>query len=190
MRAVQLAIALAASAAAMSSVPALAQSGSQVQSDQTAPPASAASVVPSSPADVPALELVCHGQGTHVQVGLSALFAFSGRRAAQGFGVSGNNIQGADAVRVRIKGPESAVRLPRDLYASKLHNSAPDGWLKLTEVETTPKEIKGKIDLFFTSHPQLRIDRDTGDIEINGNGDFAYAGNCDKAPAPDAAPKF
>lgn len=135
------------------------------------------------------LELVCHGQGRHNQATFNSIFAFSGGRSAQGFGVSSQSVQSADTVRVRIHGQESTVRIPRELYSGKFHNSAPDGWLKLIDVETTPTEIKGKVDFFLMSHPQLRIDRDTGDIEIHGNGAFNYSGNCEKAPT-ETTPKF
>jgi hypothetical protein len=126
-----------------------------------------------SPAAAADLRLLCSGSGTADKTDTIT----TQRRNAKGE-ISHSTTQVDDPrpftgdAEVQITDGTGRIRLPR-VFLPDLHGGK-DGWFELRGLVVNDRTITAKAALSIFDHPNVRIDRMTGTIEINGNvGDFA-----------------
>jgi len=56
---------------------------------------------------------------------VASALAFSGAASAQAVGLASQRAETENAIRVRLREGDDAVRVPRELFAGKLHKAPP-----------------------------------------------------------------
>jgi hypothetical protein len=138
----------------------------------TQPPANA-----STPDNGLTLRLICRGTGEHRVENYGTAFAFSGRGNSTAFGVGTQTNQFGDQMDIDIDAGTVRVRVPRRMLP-KLHGGE-GGWFDVGELLIGADEITGKVKLNFNEHPNLRIDRRSGSVALDGKVG-SFAGQCEK----------
>jgi hypothetical protein len=138
------------------------------------------------PARAQTLKLVC--EGMHAQKGE---IDYHPRLAHEG-GPAAGNTPGLDPapvtevkrrIRVEINGTTGRVRLP----AAMVHEDR-DDWVALSGLAVDEDEITGHFSTGKFRSERLRIDRQSGEIQLRGAS--AFDGTCDKAPDTPPQRKF
>jgi hypothetical protein len=92
-------------------------------------------------------------------------------------------VESRGRVRVRLAAGGGELKLPSTVPGGG------DKWLRLTEAEIGPDEIRGRLNFgLMRGASRVIIDRRTGDIELEGSLNFS--GSCEKAPDEPEARKF
>lgn len=79
-------------------------------------------------------------------------------------------------IDVEIDGNVGRIRMPRALLPPA--HGGKDGWFALKALATNDREITATVPLNFLSAPKLRLDRISGQIEIEGAKGF-FSGQCE-----------
>ena len=139
-----------------------------------------------TPASAEKLTLRCDGIGTFPQMQGETVSVTGDVNLS-----ASNEHVGAGAVRdrmlVEINDEMIRVRLPRAIVPP-INSGGADGWWTLSDPKVTEAEITGKLRLNPFNKPVVRIDRQTGDIEVQGSFKMSFRGTCDVANP--AARKF
>jgi len=144
----------------------------QALADQPAP-----TPAPATQPDSPALQLVCRGTGEHKVLMGGSAFGFSGNRSAFAFGSSQQLSQFGEQLDVSVSEGKAKVRVPRR-FLPPLHGGD-GGWFDVSELAIGDSEITGKVAINFANHPNLRIDRRSGAVSLDGKVG-SFAGQCEK----------
>lgn len=91
-------------------------------------------------------------------------------------------------VSLAFEGETARIRMPRAMLPT-FGPKTQDGWLQLSEVQITDRQLAGKVTLNAFNKPTVKIDRTTGDIEIRSLL-LAYSGACERGPDDPEARKF
>jgi hypothetical protein len=123
------------------------------------------------------LTLICDGTatvGTTTSAGTSVY-------SSQGTTTANTTVYGTDQLRerltVRVVEGTVAVRMPASLQPP-IGGRGNDGWRQLTDVQITDEEIRGRFSYNWLNRPSVRIDRMTGDIEVDAMGQTGFRGTC------------
>lgn len=149
----------------------------------------AAAILSASPAIAEPLHLLCAGGGAANRVHQTTGSAWSNNGDyASGTAYSQSSVGFDDQVDIELgDNGASRIRMPRAMLPPIRGGAG--GWFEVSKVERTQDEIKGVIQVNFINSPKLRIDRRTGQININGKaGDFS--GTCRKYDPAAAAQQF
>lgn len=134
-----------------------------------APPAAVELV---SPAE---FHLLCHGTGQNQVATTSSGVGFF-KHLALAFGSSTQVQNFDDDVRVDIQGNTPRITLPGRFLAA-IHRTVTT--YTITPLAIDDDAISGKISINWANHPNFRINRHTGVIEVDGSlGHFT--GKCEK----------
>lgn len=123
------------------------------------------------------LRLICRGTGEHRVENFGTAFAFSRRGTSTAFGVGTQMDQFGEQLDIDIISGRVKVRVPRRMLP-KLHGGV-NGWFDVSELVIEADEIRGKVKLNFNEHPNLRVDRRTGSVALDGKVG-SFAGQCEK----------
>ena len=123
------------------------------------------------------LRLICRGTGEHRVENYGTAFAFSGRGNSTALAVGTQMNQFGDQMDIDINAGKVRVRVPRRMLP-KLHGGE-GGWFDVGELVIGGDEITGKVRLNFNEHPNLRIDRRSGSVSLDGKVG-SFAGQCEK----------
>jgi len=130
--------------------------------------------------------LICVGAGTANKLASASVYGSAGWANVLVSRESGFD----DQVNVDLywdRPSESRIRLPRKMLPAL--RGGKDGWFELGKLERSDKEITAKAQVNFVNSPNVRIDRLTGAIAINGKaGD--YSGVCQPYNPETATAKF
>jgi hypothetical protein len=130
--------------------------------------------------------LICVGEGTANKLAQASIYGSNGWANAYANRESGFE----DQVNIDIywdRPEDSRIRLPRKMLPPL--RGGKGGWFELGKLARTEKEITAKAQVNFANSPNVRIDRLTGAISINGKaGD--YSGVCQPYDPEQAKPKF
>lgn len=132
------------------------------------------------PSDGPSgftMHLICRGTGERKVVTAGSAFAFSGGNSASAFGAHQQLSQFGEQLDIDIQGGAGKARVPRR-FLPTIHGGE-GGWFEVRDLNVTPDEITGKIAISFNQHPNLRIDRRSGAVSLDGKVG-AFAGQCEK----------
>jgi len=123
------------------------------------------------------LILLCEGSAT---LGTSST-ASTSIYGSGGTTTANTTVYGTDQVRervtVRVGDGTVEARLPASMSPA-LSGRGSDGWRQLTDVRITSEEITGRFSYNWLNRPTVRIDRLTGDIEIDAMGQTGFRGTC------------
>jgi len=132
---------------------------------------------PSDDASGFTLHLICRGTGERKVVTAGTATAFSGGNSATAFGTRQQLSQFGEQLDIDIQAGAGKARVPRR-FLPALHGGD-GGWFEVRDLNVTPDEITGKIAINFNQHPNLRIDRRSGAVALDGKVG-AFAGQCEK----------
>ncbi len=104
-------------------------------------------------------------------------FAFSGNRSAQAFGTSTQSDQFGEQMDIDVHNGSARVRVPRR-FLPPFHGGD-GGWFDVSNLVVNDDEITGKVQINFAQHPNLRIDRRSGSVALDGKVG-SFAGQCEK----------
>ena len=123
------------------------------------------------------LILLCEGVAT---VGTAAT-AGTHVYGPEGSASANTTVYGSDRISerltVRVGDGTVEVRLPASMNPP-LSGRGSDGWRALTDVQITDEEIRGRFSYNWINRPAVRIDRMTGDMEIDAMGQTGFRGTC------------
>lgn len=123
------------------------------------------------------MHLICRGTGERKVATTGIGWAFSGRRSATAVGTSEQLSQFGEQLDIDIQSGAGKARVPRR-FLPAIHGGD-GGWFALRDLVVTPDEITGKVAISFNQHPNLRIDRRSGAVALDGKVG-AFAGQCEK----------
>jgi hypothetical protein len=124
-----------------------------------------------------AMRLICRGTGERSVMGLSWGSAFSGRHSASFVGGSSQLSQFGEQMDIDIDGSVAKARVPRR-FLPPAHGGE-GGWFAVKDLVITDDAITGKVAINFAQHPNLRIDRRSGSVALDGKVG-SFAGQCEK----------
>ena len=123
------------------------------------------------------LILLCEGVAT---VG-TATTAGTHVYGPEGSASANTTVYGSDRISerltVRVGDGTVEVRLPASMNPP-LSGRGSDSWRALTDVQITDEEIRGRFSYNWINRPAVRIDRMTGDMEIDATGQTGFRGTC------------
>jgi hypothetical protein len=134
------------------------------------------------------LHLVCLGAGSANRVTQTWGNAWNNSGDNVTASILGNrDVPFQDQVNLWIEADEGRLRMPPAMLPGL--RGGENGWFELREINISDGEITAKVAVNFINKPNLRLDRYSGAISINGKaGD--YSGQC-QVYRPDAtATKF
>lgn len=141
------------------------------------PPVAAAPAAPEA-GNALTMHLICKGTGERKVVMGASGFAFgSTGQSAWGFGTRQNLSQFNEQMDIDIVNGKARARVPRR-FLPALHGGD-GGWFDVQDFSVAENEITGKVAINFTNHPNLRIDRRSGSVALDGKVG-AFAGQCEK----------
>lgn len=123
---------------------------------------------PEAPAAAAPTHLICTGAASKEEdtETLSSLLSGTSRP---------ERVETQDSVTFRLTDTGGEARLPKRIQSA--HKEDREGWFPLVEFKRADDEITGKIRLHSMYKPRFRLDRLTGQVNINGTlGDFT--GTC------------
>lgn len=127
------------------------------------------------------LILLCEGVAT---VG-TATTAGTHVYGSEGSATANTTVYGSERISerltVRVGDGTIDVRLPASMTPA-VSGRGNDGWRALTDVQISDDEIRGRFSSNWINRPTLRIDRLTGDIEIDAMGATGFRGTCARQP--------
>ncbi|SMF61689.1 hypothetical protein [Allosphingosinicella indica] len=130
--------------------------------------------------------LVCFGEGQRPELATRYGWQWNERRGRYDYG-NRTEIAPRDfdaAVTVQVWGDGGRILLPRKLIPP-INSRGNDGWWDLTNVDEGPDQIRATYRLNGLNRPKVTIDRRSGRISIQGTGDYAFRGTCDRADGDD-----
>lgn len=133
------------------------------------------------------LELTCVGGGEATKHHSATAFAAGSEGSAWGSEIYTTESSFQDQVDVRLFSGNDRIRLPRHMLP--LIHGGDNGWIKLSEIIATERDITASADVNLANHPKVRIDRVTGVINIVGKAGN-YVGDCRKFDPQVEKPKF
>ncbi len=80
------------------------------------------------------------------------------------------------------------IRMP-PVMTPPINVGSDAGWWTVDRLNVTPTEITGRFTLNLFNKPSIRIDRVRGSIEVDGNFDYYFLGDCERIEMP-TAPRF
>ncbi len=144
-----------------------------------------------APAWAEDLSLACSGQGTYQDAnGSTATFHnYSTGQSTSVYGTTtGQGIVPNAAVGFEMTDAGARIRMP-PVMTPPLNVGSDAGWWTVDRLSVTPTEITGRFTLNFLNKPTVRIDRVRGSIEVDGNFDYYFLGDCERIETP-TAPRF
>ncbi|WDF72937.1 hypothetical protein [Novosphingobium sp. KACC 22771] len=114
-------------------------------------------------------------------MGSSGLAFGSSGQSAWGIGSHQNLSQFGEQLDIDIQNGKARARVPRR-FLPTLHGGD-GGWFDVIELAIGDSDIKGKVAINIANHPNLRIDRRSGSVALDGKVG-AFSGQCEKF-APD-----
>ncbi|HUD92640.1 hypothetical protein [Sphingobium sp.] len=152
------------------------------ESPSYAAPDQAPVMVDGQPVD---MGLVCFGDGQRPGVANSYGWTWDHDRKRY---VYGNRVemtaQQFDAsVMLQFWPGGGRIKLPRKLVPPIHSRGTEDGWWDVYNVSMQPDRISGEYRLNGLNKPRILINRVSGQISINGTGDYAFRGSCDTVDA-------
>lgn len=96
--------------------------------------------------------------------------------------------QAQDRILVEINDTGGRIRPPKIMLPPIRGGGAGDGWWAFTKLDVGETEISAKFSINVLNKPSVRIDRSTGDIEVQGFQNTRFVGRC--AVADPAERKF
>ena len=143
----------------------------------TTPPSEPAS--PAAPAAIAAetsFHLVCRGAGQNQVMTYSSGVGFFGALgAAFGSHSQVNNFE--DEFRIDIEGASATATIP-GRFVAPIHLKKTN--FEIKPLQITADEISGKLVVNWANHPNIRVNRRTGVLEMDGSlGN--YSGKCQKS---------
>lgn len=143
-----------------------------------------------SPALADDLSLACSGQGTHQDAsGTTATFHnYSTGQSTSAYGTTAGQGVTAAAVSFELTDAGARIRMP-PVMTPPINVGSDAGWWTVDRLNVTPTEITGRFTLNLFNKPSIRIDRVRGSIEVDGNFDYYFLGDCERIATP-TAPRF
>lgn len=135
--------------------------------------------------DVLELSLLCEGSGTITQQ-VDTTYQAQNNSGQNGSATitEQQTVNFNDQLKVKIANGEGQVEMPRQMLP--VIRGGKDGWFRMTNLKIGNDQIKGKVYLSFMDKPDIRIDRMSGSVNINGNvGNFS--GKCQPYDATERA---
>ena len=134
------------------------------------------------------LNLVCLGSGGANQSNAVRTNRYDSEGNSEWGTIIGNRtVPFEDQVNLWIEADEGRLRMPRVMLP--MIRGGDDGWFKLQNIEVTDEVITAKVAVNFLNRPDLRIDRYTGVISLNGKAGN-YVGNCQRYEPENARRRF
>ncbi len=143
-----------------------------------------------SPVFADELSLACSGQGTYQDASgtTATFFNYSTGQSTSAHGTTTG--QGVTTAAVGFELTESGARIRMPPVMTPPINVGSDaGWWTVDRLNVTPTEITGRFTLNLFNKPSIRIDRVRGSIEVDGNFDYYFLGDCERIETP-TAPRF
>jgi hypothetical protein len=136
------------------------------------------------------LLLSCSGIGSQIAPSVSFGSAYSSS-AGSVTGTSTNYgvRESPDLTIVEIRDGVGRIRVPATIIPP-IHTGGTGGWWALSDILMGEDEISAKFSLNFMDKPKVVIDRRTGQISINGFGQWDFRGSCEAVDTSVAARKF
>lgn len=134
----------------------------------------------SSPALADDLLLRCEGQGTFASTQSGVTTAVNPNTGDVVTGVRTTNGQSTiyGVVRFRLEGDTAFISTPV-VMDPPINRSPVDGWREVERLSISETEITGRFVLNRLNRPQIRLDRYTGSITIEGRFRYSFQGECD-----------
>lgn len=92
--------------------------------------------------------------------------------------VTANQRAMAGEVHLEASPADGRVKLPNALLPPVRNGDVANGWRPLQAVQLADADLSARIGLSVLDQPQLRLDRQTGQIELTGFGGSAFSGRC------------
>lgn len=143
-----------------------------------------------SPALADDLALACSGQGTYQDAsGTTATFHnYRTGQSTSAFGTTTGQGVTAAAVGFELTAAGARIRMP-PVMTPPINVGSDAGWWTVDRLNVTPTEITGRFTLNLFNKPSIRIDRVRGSIEVDGNFDYYFLGDCERIEMP-TTPRF
>lgn len=124
------------------------------------------------------MRLICRGTGERKVATLGSAFAAgSNGQSAWALGSHQQLSQFGEQLDIDIQGGKGRARVPRR-FLPPLHGGD-GGWFEVQELVIDADQITGKVAINFANHPNLRIDRRSGSVALDGKVG-SFAGECEK----------
>ena len=123
------------------------------------------------------MHLICRGTGERKVATFGSAYAFSGSRSAYALGSGQQLSQFGEQLDVDIQSNKGKVRVPRRFLPA--FHGGDGGWFDVQELAISDVEITGKVAINFAQHPNLRIDRRSGSVALDGKVG-SFSGQCEK----------
>lgn len=139
-------------------------SSSATVSPKPQPPPPAPPAEPVQPAVPPvaarnAIHLACTGHGTALQAGSIHRKDF------------------VEGITLELPDPQTGRAHLPEILIPAIHGSVSNGWVKLTHVTVTSKDITATFSFNYFEHPAIRVDRQSGTLTISGWAED-FTGHC------------
>lgn len=120
-----------------------------------------------APASAQSLYLSCMGSGAAAKESSSDVQMSDGKgETSWGSVTSTRDLAFEDEVKIEIVGGEGRIRMPRAMLPDI--RGGKDGWFGIARMRFGESEITGKAEVSLFNSPNLRIDRVSGMLSING----------------------
>ena len=85
----------------------------------------------------------------------------------------------ASALQLEASETAGRVKLPSGLLPPGRNGDAAGGWRPLEQIELADASLSARVGLSVVDQPELRLDRQTGRIEMTGFGGAVFEGRCE-----------
>jgi hypothetical protein len=126
------------------------------------------------------LRLRCEGMAGRLET-QTTVGSVSGDLDLNGSMTSYRTAQQQDRLLIEINDEGGRIRPPVVMLPPVKGGGLGDGWWKLEKLSVGDTEITGLFKLNVLNNPIVRIDRTTGDIEVNGYMYTRFNGRCEVA---------
>ncbi|AGH48622.1 hypothetical protein G432_04475 [Sphingomonas sp. MM-1] len=131
--------------------------------------------------DSEAINLICTGRGEKLASGYTSSLEWDRYdhkyRTRSGYETSMRGFE--SAVTLQIYGNDGRIRLPEKLIPPINSGGDHRHWWQLDDLIVGQNEIRASYRLNGLNKPKIRIDRETGEINIKGTGQD-FSGTCEK----------
>jgi hypothetical protein len=143
-----------------------------------------------APAAAEDLSLLCAGNGTYPQASTSTATVVnpSAGYPTTATGTTTRTVSVAAEARFELRGESARIFMPPQMTPS-INGGSDGGWWTFDRLEVTPEAISGRFSLNMFNKPEVRIDRMTGTIQVDGNFRYYFLGQCERIETP-LAPRF
>mgnify|MGYP007089895514 CR=1 FL=1 len=131
------------------------------------------------------ISLVCQGSGRYPTSSTSSVttWNYSTGQPSQG-SATHTEVQSVNAnIRFELRGERARILMP-PVMTPTINNGSDGGWWNFDRLEVTENEISGRFNLNVFNKPRVRIDRRTGVIEVDGNFNYYFLGECQRDETP------